>query len=86
MKKEKSDEVYRLYDSIKHLDQGKIKEMLESAESTIGMEVTEINNQIGLLEEKIAKVNVTKVDFQMVRETLKNFDTIFGVLSLYEQQ
>jgi hypothetical protein len=37
-------------------------------------------------EEDIGKQNAEKVDYQMVREALTNFDNVFKLLSPYEKQ
>jgi len=60
--------------------------VLESKGEAVAIEIEEVDQQVGLKEDEIAKQNTQKVDFQMIREVLKNFSQVFSDLSPYEQQ
>jgi hypothetical protein len=68
------------------LDPGSVKAILESKGEKTAGEIQENDRQIRLKEEDIAEGNAQKVDFQMIREVLKNFTEVFVELSPYERQ
>jgi hypothetical protein len=85
-RRSRQDAFDRLFESTHRLDSGSAKAVLESKGEAIAREIEEIDKQIKLKEEEIAKQNTKEVDFQMIREGLINFADIFGDLSPYEQQ
>ncbi len=86
LKKAKSDEFDQVYNMVRGLDATAAKEHLQSKGETIAREISEIDKHMQMKEEEIAKENAEKVDFQLVRETLANFDHVFNLLSPAEQQ
>ncbi len=85
-RKVKSDELDRLFDSTRLLDKGSVKAILESKGEKLAREIEELDRQIQLKESEIQKENTQKVDFQMVREVLRNFTAVFSELTPHEQQ
>ena len=86
LKKQKNDEFDLILQNARLLDPSSAKSVLQEKGEKVAKELEALNRRIEQKEAEIEKENTQKVDFQMVREVLRNFADVFSGLAPHEQQ
>jgi site-specific DNA recombinase len=86
IRKRKNDEFDQILESAKLLDPSSVKSVLQERGEKVAKDLEALSHRIEIKEAEIEKQNTQKVDFQMVREVLRNFNEVFSALSPHEQQ